>query len=334
MSKKLFHFDAPIYANYELWGGCNQKCLFCYNSIQKEYEKIPPKDLVINILKTLRDNDIFQVNLLGGEPTLLPYFKEILIFGSELGLFLGFATNGSNIDRDLCEILKKYEISLGISIHGETAEKHDFIVRKEGAFFKAQYALDLLEEFDIPHSVNFVLTKKNLFDFKKLYIDTVEKYKTVKVFYLNRFVPAGKSKDMKELEINGNDLDMVADVMRELEEEYGIELYFGDTVPLCLLKEENRKFSKPCTVGTDFIVIDPLGNVKLCVNTQHTIGNILDCNLIEIWNGKEMDEYRKLDWLNDKCKNCSLLKDCISGCHYSNPNNNSYKYDVDYLIQS
>ncbi len=330
---KLFFYDAPVYSNYEICGGCNQSCCFCYNSKNLKSTPIPSLRFVKSVFDELRKHDIFQVNILGGEPTILPYFKEILSYASDLGLFLGFATNGSNLDEELCNVLKKHEISMGISIHGDTASLHNDLVGSSTAFLKVQKSLDLLERFEIPHSVNYVLTKKNLVNFKELYLKLINTYKTIKVFYLNRFIPAGSSNSRYDLEISAADLNLVAEIMHSLVSKYDVEIYFGDIVPLCVLKKEYQKFSKPCSVGSDFIVIDSLGNVKLCVSTEQNLGNIFVQDLLDIWHGKELERYRSLDWIPLECKKCNLLKDCICGCHYSNPEKNQKMYDADYLLR-
>jgi pyruvate formate lyase activating enzyme len=76
--------------------GCNLRCIFCHN-----FELIKPKKTNIEwtrlekILLKSRENWIDAVCITGGEPTLHPQLKELIIRLKELGLKVKLDTNGS-----------------------------------------------------------------------------------------------------------------------------------------------------------------------------------------------------------------------------------------------
>jgi MoaA/NifB/PqqE/SkfB family radical SAM enzyme len=73
----------------------------------------------------------------GGEPLLRKDFFEIMEYAKELGFSWGMTSNGTLIDRDTAERLKKAGMkTVSISIDG-TEEIHDEFRRTKGGFKRA-----------------------------------------------------------------------------------------------------------------------------------------------------------------------------------------------------
>ena len=76
--------------------GCNLRCIFCHN-----FDLVEPKKTNIEwsrlekILRKSRENWIDAVCITGGEPTLHPQLKELVIRLKELGFKVKVDTNGS-----------------------------------------------------------------------------------------------------------------------------------------------------------------------------------------------------------------------------------------------
>ena len=76
--------------------GCNLRCVFCHN-----YDLVKPKDTSIEwdrleqILLKSRENWIDAVCITGGEPTLHPQLKELILWLKELNFKVKLDTNGT-----------------------------------------------------------------------------------------------------------------------------------------------------------------------------------------------------------------------------------------------
>jgi len=76
--------------------GCNLRCIFCHN-----YELVKPKKVNIawsrleEILRKSRENWIEAACITGGEPTLHPQLKELILWLKEIGFKVKLDTNGT-----------------------------------------------------------------------------------------------------------------------------------------------------------------------------------------------------------------------------------------------
>ena len=84
---------------------CNQKCIYCYSRYNKSnWGLFMSKDYIYNTLfknisyiynELKKQNKILDIVLLCGEPTLHPYFNEIVKFLSSLNVRISITSNGS-----------------------------------------------------------------------------------------------------------------------------------------------------------------------------------------------------------------------------------------------
>lgn len=76
--------------------GCNLRCIFCHN-----YELIEYKETTLNwqrlleVLRASRENWVDAVCISGGEPTLHPHLKELILRVKDLGFHVKLDTNGT-----------------------------------------------------------------------------------------------------------------------------------------------------------------------------------------------------------------------------------------------
>jgi MoaA/NifB/PqqE/SkfB family radical SAM enzyme len=81
---------------WELTPKCNKNCDYCGSkSIQSADE--PSKELVDKITQELIDYKVPSVTLTGGEPTISPYFEEVVTKLHEAGIKVKVVTNGMNL---------------------------------------------------------------------------------------------------------------------------------------------------------------------------------------------------------------------------------------------
>jgi uncharacterized Fe-S cluster-containing radical SAM superfamily protein len=122
---------------------CNNRCLFCY---QKGYRglagfpKLVPGDEILRRMQWGLDNGFDEVSLTGGEPTIRPDFLDLVRTARSLGYRrVAVTTNGWRLaDPDFFrDAIEAGLTSLGVSIHGASAETHDHATGHPGSFARA-----------------------------------------------------------------------------------------------------------------------------------------------------------------------------------------------------
>jgi hypothetical protein len=107
-----------------------------------------------------------KIDLFGGEPTLYPYFFEILSDIYRMGCHGSVASNGRrfadpNFTRRTAEV-SHGELYVRTTLHGHTAKMHDSITRVPGSFDEFTIGLYNIMSAGMSNQVNIVITKDNL----------------------------------------------------------------------------------------------------------------------------------------------------------------------------
>lgn len=115
---------------------CNNDCRFCYNRGQKDLTRPLTEERVRALVDEAAATSPSQLNLIGGEVTILPYFLRVLRYAQGRFGALSVNTNGRRfsdaafareaVDAGLTEV--------DISLHGATAAVHDYVSRAPGAW--------------------------------------------------------------------------------------------------------------------------------------------------------------------------------------------------------
>ena len=155
-------------AKLDLGKGCNRHCSFCYYETQLSSKDWLIPDNARTLVGNLLDNGITQIELSGGEPTMSPYYFDIIevikdeFYKRDKEHYITIVTNGafgkdhSNV-RKYCKDLKEVLISL----HG-TEENHNKIVKSKVAFEYIINVINYLRLSKIITRMNFVVVDKNL----------------------------------------------------------------------------------------------------------------------------------------------------------------------------
>lgn len=175
----LVDFEGKIGSTIFL-NGCNFRCPFCHNALLI-YATAPEIEFeeVLAYLKKRR-NIIEAVCVSGGEPTVNPHLRDILVELKKLGLYVKLDTNGSKFEivKDLLEEglvdyvamdIKNSFTSYGKTIGGAKLEDvkktMDFLMNSEYDYeFRTTLVKELHDEDDI-HEM-----KKMLSGAKRLYL--------------------------------------------------------------------------------------------------------------------------------------------------------------------
>lgn len=306
--------SAPITVNYEVTHACNLLCQFCYAGAGCSLIH-PPFTQVTAILDQLRIAGVFEIGLFGGEFFFYPYWRETMEYAYRKGFFMTFVSNGTLIQAEQVSMLRQCNIHQGgISIHGPESV-HDAIAGIDGTYKRAINGLQLCLEAGLKMSVLTTVTRQNL----GLIYKTVEELQHHGLvhedmsYVVGRLCPYGRGeREWQKDRITLREyLAVIKEIVR-IEGDFGISAVFGDAFPMCMVPKKYRYIVQGCWMATGFGHIGHTGNVKACGISQHVFGNMLQMPLQQIWQSPEMVNFRKMEWLPDKCLACTDF--CGGGC--------------------
>jgi len=307
MVEKLHHYSVPHLIHIETTYGCNQRCIFCYNPNRNCYIDYDKLD---NIVDSVCKSKIPHVYLIGGEPSILKveklneYIDKLSKYSS-----VTIVTNGFKY----MEGLSKNLACLGIPIHGDK-KTHEYLTNNSGSYDKIienikKYVEEGFDVRIIP--VLMSINHNQMYDIIKLSVKL-----GAESIFVDRFEPGGiGSKLTKELLPSNEQFNIALDQMIKAKKHFGIPLGFGTAIPYCLDKRLiDENIYANCGVGVTFGAINPEGDFRICNQSLKIYGNVLKEPLEKIWNKKELDEFRDLSWVDEPCKSCDLLHECVGGC--------------------
>lgn len=315
---------------------CNFACVHCYNAPQRA--SAPPDAdtaLRLQIVRNLSAEHPGSVlHLLGGEPTLIDDFEDVVNAAISAGLRLEITTNGSESAYQLAPLLLgKFEV-VHISLDGATAASNDR-VRGRGTF---EQVVRLLNEFSV---TSLTRRRANLDLSFTLTRGTLGQAQEIVRFCLDHDLA---SLTIQPVKILGNAL--------RSERKFGITAHeyfeFACQLAHCSVGERLRvnvtggsKRAKDyikwkyfndvmsvetgCDAGTGQLRIDSMGRTHGCI-----VADRIDANVIQFAtpSAKEANtsktlsrQVRTLHLINERgqppiCRSCNHLheKSCYGGC--------------------
>lgn len=311
---------SPLVAQIELTEKCNNSCLHCYNFWRDKQTKISVgKDLseadARRVIAALSECEVFHVVLTGGEPFLnRAALRAILEETRNAGITVSLNSTLSCLLRRDLDYLDRAKIAgVLVSILGSTAEKHDAIAQRRGAFAGTMRGIAMLQAASITLNVNMVVSKKNLDDIGS--VARLVKSIGINGFYATRAGCPGNCADFSDLGLTQKEFNSYLETLAAASEKEHLKSGFLESYPLCgmdNLDRYTRFLGRRCLAGITSMTIAPDGNVRPCSHLDTGYGNLLTEGLPTVW-GK-MTEWSEDKFLPTTCRSCKLLKHCGGGC--------------------
>jgi radical SAM protein with 4Fe4S-binding SPASM domain len=336
----------PKWIAWEITRRCNLSCVHCRSSSDLVAESHPDfsYEQATSVLDDIASYASPVVVLSGGEPLLRDDVFDIARYGTDKGLRMCLATNGTLVTEETCAKLKQAEIKMvSLSIDGASAETHDNFRNQEGAFKGAMEAIRLFNKHKIPFLVNSSFTLRNRHEIPEIY--KLVKGLGASAWYMFMIVPTGRGEDIMEELIPEDIYDEILEWHYEVEKQEDELLMRPTCAPHYYrtvrqkAKEEGSKFqrrnlkfstggSKGCLAGQLICLIDVDGEVLPCSYFPKSAGNIFNLGLKKIWENSELFlSLRDFKSYKDNCGKCEYLQVC-GGCRAR-----AYAVTGDYLAQ-
>lgn len=291
--KNQFSFADIIYL--ELTRGCNLRCKHCLNNSGEIMDNQLNEEEFEKLIMDFSKAGVQEIRFTGGEPLLYGDIYKLLKLCTDNGVCTSLGTNGTLINKEIAENLRKAGLKKAvISIDG-TKDMHDKI-RGKGNFEKAMSGLTYLKEAGIDVRVNAVIMKSNMEDVIKLAKELNKKEITL---FIRRFIESGRGEKLKDNMLSKKDYQYVK---AQLSEELSDDRPYVNGHYLRINEGVHPRIPLPftirgCKAGQRAISIMPDGDIQLCgfLSAQgfKSIDNIRNIrNWTEFW-----DELQKLDKL-------------------------------------
>jgi len=145
---------------------CNSKCLFCLDSDTPRNVYLSTEDVQADLRRGREELDADKVIISGGEASLHPEFPDFISYAKSIGYDrVQTVTNGTQFaDKAFYE--KCVQAGLGeitYSLHGHTAELHDYLTQTPGAFVKIMKSImRSVRDRRLITNVDVVINKQNV----------------------------------------------------------------------------------------------------------------------------------------------------------------------------
>lgn len=336
----------PKWIAWEITRRCNLRCVHCRSSSEIEVAAHPdfPTEEAFRILDDISSYAQPVVVLSGGEPLLRKDVFPIARYGTDKGLRMCLATNGTLVDDETCLKIKESGIRIvSLSLDGSEERIHDDFRGQRGAFAGSIRAAELFRKHGIEFIINSSFTKRNQEEIPKVY--ALAKRLGATAWYLFMIVPTGRGEEIMNELISAEDYENILDWHYQMEKNERDMLVRPTCAPhyyrivLQKSKEEGARFerrtlkfstggSKGCIAGQVIALIDVDGNVLPCSYFPKSAGNIRKQSFKDIWeNSALFKELRDFKQYRGKCGSCEYLTVC-GGCRAR-----AYAVHGDYLAE-
>ncbi|MBN1571638.1 MAG: radical SAM protein [Deltaproteobacteria bacterium] len=339
---------------WEITRSCNLACDHCRAS--SEMGPYPGELTTEESLRLIEDIAAFSspiVILTGGEPLMRKDVSEIARAGTELGLRMVLATNGTLLTRERArELLGAGIKRVSISIDGKDAKSHDDLRGVPGAFAGAVFGVESAKAEGLPFQINTTITKRNMGELSEIE-DLVRRLGAV-AHHLFLLVPTGRGRDMAEDSLDGEEYERILKDICRYEREAPHEVKVTCAPQYMRIKRETAAIDgvdidskgrgdKPahghpggsgdlsastrgCLGGISFLFISHGGDTQPCGYLEVSGGSVRERPIREIWEKSELFlRLRDYSLLTGKCGRCEYVDVC-GGCRAR-----AYYHHGDYL---
>ncbi len=192
-----FSLDKKPVVVWNVTKACNLNCIHCYS---QSNTSTAPDELSTQQGKELLDDlaefGVPVVLFSGGEPLLRKDLFELTGYARDKGMRVVISTNGTMIDQEAAEKLKKIDVSyVGVSFDG-TLDTNDKFRQTKGAYKRALQGIRFCQDAGLKVGLRFTITKKNNDDIPAIF-DLIKEENIPRVCFYH-LVYAGRGSELKE----------------------------------------------------------------------------------------------------------------------------------------
>lgn len=314
---------------WETTRNCNLNCAHCRASATMgPYSGELDTAASFRLLDQIREVGQPIVILTGGEPLLRPDIFDIAKYGTDKGLRMVMAPNGTLVDDENAAKMKASGIQrISISLDGATRERHDSFRGVPGAYDAALKGIASAKKAGIEFQINTTISKLN-YDQIPAILKLAEDLGAV-ALHIFLLVPTGRGKYIIDQEISAEEYETTLNWFYDQRDKTRLQLkatcaphYYR--ILRQRAKEDGKSVSfqthgldavtRGCLGGTGFCFISHTGVVQPCGFLDLNCGDVTRESFADIWkNSRIFNSLRNYGNLKGKCGACEYKGVC-GGC--------------------
>jgi AdoMet-dependent heme synthase len=301
---------------WEITRNCNLNCRHCRASATRgpytgELSLTECKGVIDQILEFASPTVI----LTGGEPLLREDIFDIIDYGTEKGLRLVMAINGTLLDEGTASRIQSGGIKrVSLSLDGKNVDTHDSFRGVSGSYAAVINAAAVLQNLALPFQINTTVTRLNVNELEEIY-GLVKTIGAV-AWHVFLLVPVGRGEDLKGNELSTTMYEEVLRWLYQVEKKGDIELKVTCAPHYYRIVTEQGDTPKSagCLAGKSFMFISHRGIAQPCGYLETPSGDIRQGGVRKTWEDSPVfRQLRNLAAYKGRCGGCRYLKIC-GGC--------------------
>ena len=314
---------------WEITRNCNLSCLHCRASATHgPYEGELDTEKCFQILDQIAEVGSPIVILTGGEPLMRPDILDITRYGTDNGLRMVMAPNGTLITDEIAERLTAAGIKrISISLDGAGKDTHDQFRGVDGAFDGALQGIASAKKADIEFQINTTITQHNLAEIPKIQELAIELGAVAHHIFL--LVPTGRGKYIIDKAITAEEYEETLNWFYDQQDKTSLQLKATCAPHYYRILRQRAKaegksvtyethgldaVSRGCLGGIGFCFISHRGIVQPCGFLHLNCGDLKQSSFTEVWKTSDVFlSLRNYDKLEGKCGACEYKRVC-GGC--------------------
>ena len=328
---------------WEITRNCNLSCVHCRAAATHgPYTGELDTQACLTLLDQISEAGDPIVILTGGEPLLRSDIFEVARYGTDKGLRMVMAPNGTLIDASMAQKMADAGIKrISISLDGATAERHDKFRGVDGAYDGALNGIEHAKAAGIEFQINTTITQANLEEIPRIQELAVELGAVAHHIFL--LVPTGRGKYIVDQAITAEQYEETLNWFYDQRDKTPLQLkatcaphYYR--ILRQRAKEEGKTVTfqthgldavtRGCLGGTGFCFISHRGIVQPCGFLNVDSGDVTKTSFVDIWRDSTVfNNLRSFNDLEGKCGECGYKRVC-GGCRAR-----AYEATGDYMAE-
>ncbi len=314
---------------WETTRNCNLACVHCRASATSgPYTGELDTGAALALLDQIREVAKPIIILTGGEPLLRPDIFEIASHGTQIGLRMVMAPNGTLVTTETASKMVDSGIKrISISLDGASSQTHDRFRGVPGAFDGAISGIKAAREAGLEFQINTTVTQTNLDQIPKILSLAEEMGAAAHHIFL--LVPTGRGKYIVDQAIDARQYEDTLNWFYDQRDKTRLQLkatcaphYYrilrqrarAEGIKVTFQTHGLDAVTRGCLAGTGFCFISHRGIVQPCGFLDLNCGDVTRNSFAEIWRNSEIfAKLRDLDSLEGKCGRCQYRRVC-GGC--------------------
>jgi len=248
---------------------CNARCDFCSNGLFTEKEGKVSLEKYLSIIDECAGLNVPAICLIGGEPLLYKHLNKLIERIDSHGILSMISTNGYLLTEEKVRELAKCGLTnITVSLHSIDEQKHDSMVKLEGAYQRIFRAKEYCKEYNINFSLAAVVSHKDFIDggFDRLVNFAIKR----KMFLsINALIPTGYASTKKEDLLTFEDVEKLNRISKK-------SLYISTHLT-------NNFFGFGCPAGNAYLGVNATGEIFPCFFIPVSLGNVQEMSLRQAW---------------------------------------------------